>query len=524
MTSNVAKVKQTLSELTSDDFQKLCKQLVSRGSLKEGKYSTAEELLTVLTSSLGKEESYNVIDASLEEIGYLAEEQSTDDSGQRELQQLKSVFISRVSPLVLYQLLEYLDKADVLSARERRIFLNPYDLRREAAFLIDVVLDKSIDELRSLSIILHKSYPSFIEVLDMRTGGSSNIGIDISGQMELDKLRESEIIAPMSFSLFYQLLEALYEAHVLSDDERLAFLNASTETRRKAQSLIDRVLCKGPKASREMLFYLKERDPDLFQVFAGTRGTRGRRRNRGTRRRYDTGGSRISEGTSDIKFPIAFRHVFISQLSFSHLYQLLEKLDQANVLNDSERLIFLDPSMRRQNAESLIDCVLEKGPEASRKMLFFLSERDPTFLKFSVDAGQAELIELKPEFISRVCFSVLYQLLEDLYEADVLTAEERKIFLNPCDRIKKAESLIDLVINKGQRASHMMWVFLRERDINPFTGREADTSGTSSLSASAKYQSMLATSEGYPNIKSGQSARTETTCERTYFFIKSSVS
>lgn len=69
-------VTQTLSELTIPDFQKLCKELFSRGLLKEGTCSTAEELLTNLTSSRDKDEAYNVINASLEKLGYLVEKES----------------------------------------------------------------------------------------------------------------------------------------------------------------------------------------------------------------------------------------------------------------------------------------------------------------------------------------------------------------------------------------------------------------------------------------------------------------
>ncbi|XP_077434638.1 cilia- and flagella-associated protein 100 [Vanacampus margaritifer] len=65
-------------EVNADTTFQLRKQLVSRGSLKEGAYSTTEELLTGLTSSLGRDEVYDVIDALLEEIGHISKQRCTD--------------------------------------------------------------------------------------------------------------------------------------------------------------------------------------------------------------------------------------------------------------------------------------------------------------------------------------------------------------------------------------------------------------------------------------------------------------
>ncbi|XP_077387954.1 uncharacterized protein LOC144025607 isoform X2 [Festucalex cinctus] len=220
MSSSVAKVKQMLSELTSSDFQNLCKQLVSRGSLKEGKYSTAEELLTVLTSSLGREEAYKVIDASLEEIGYMAKQQSTDPviSGTSSTSDPSGGSASTSTIASTSGTSSYFSF--------RRWFENP------------IYFEQHLDQLMST---LEKQL--ILQELRQRPGFSADF---------------------MSRGVLFRLMEDLEEAHILTFDEKTLIITSNRDIRSMAFHLNHLVHLKGPEASKKMLSCLRCIDPPLY--------------------------------------------------------------------------------------------------------------------------------------------------------------------------------------------------------------------------------------------------------------------
>ncbi|XP_077427374.1 uncharacterized protein LOC144055341 [Vanacampus margaritifer] len=155
MAARVAKVTRTLSKLTSNDFQQLCKQLVSQASLKEGTCTTAEDLMTVLTSSLGRDEACEVINTSLEKIGYLEEKQSSDMIGDllpQERPAFKSEFMAQG---VLSRLMENLEFDHILSPGQQSMIIssNP-DIRSMVFHLNHLVRLKGPDASKRMLFYL----------------------------------------------------------------------------------------------------------------------------------------------------------------------------------------------------------------------------------------------------------------------------------------------------------------------------------------------------------------------------------
>lgn len=78
-----------------------------------------------------------------------------------------------------------------------------------------------------------------------------------------------------------------------------------------------------------------------------------------------------------------------------------------------------------------------------------------------------ELGNIRSEFVQRVSIPVIKGLLDDLWQQDLLNAEE-KDFVMGKGKIKTdmARSLIDMVIGKGETASKEMIDSMKKRD-NP---------------------------------------------------------
>ncbi|XP_019725575.1 uncharacterized protein LOC109515898 isoform X3 [Hippocampus comes] len=457
MATSGANVTQTLLELTSTHFQKLCQQLVSRGSLKEGTCSTAEELLTVLTSSLGKNEAYNLIKVSLEEIGNMEEKQSADDSAQRELRQLKPVFRTQAFLPHLRKLMRGLEEAQVLSFMEMHEIVkeNP-KMTQQAESLIALVLHKGPQESSKTLSLLKQINPTLFKAPEAGTSGTAST----SGtsrydpvQLELQQLWP-EFISRVSFSLLCDLLDDLDDDHVLSGRDRQWIMSQMSFMRQQAESLIDLLFHKGPETSRKTLFFLKQRHSALFKVQAGTSST------------SDTSGAGDYDSVQ-IEFQ-QLRPDFVKQVSFSLLYELLLELSKADVLSGTERRkILFAISRLRKEADFLIDLLLDKDPEASRKMLFFLKQRDPAFFKVPARThGQLlpqerlklrtleELPALRSDLMSQ---SVLFRLMNSLEVDHVLSSGEKSMIISSNPDIRSMVfHLNHVVLLKGSEASKKM--------------------------------------------------------------------
>ncbi|XP_077387349.1 uncharacterized protein LOC144025344 [Festucalex cinctus] len=355
----MAEVAQTLSELTCDEFQKLCKQLVSRGSLKEGKYSTTEELLTLLTSSLGKEEAHKVIDASLEEIGYRAKKQSTDKSARRELGELRPWFMSEAS----FLLVDYL--SDVfLDSRDRNRLeyrLSRSDRRERARCLIDQVIFKGEDASRKMLSFLRESKPFH----------------KVPGDTEQIRLRElePEFISWVSSSRLHELLRDLRVSHVLSPSEMQRILCEGPDIREQASSLIHLVSQKGPEESRKMLSFLTERDPPFFNVQAGTSGTSGT--SSASTDAFFSGESGFEQVVDKtlIESPVFRRPQYVSR---KLLFRLMNSLEEDHILSSEQRsMIMSSNSDIRSMAFHLNHLVDLKGQDARRMMTSHLRHLEP---------------------------------------------------------------------------------------------------------------------------------------------------
>ncbi|CAL8332870.1 unnamed protein product [Boreogadus saida] len=76
-----------------------------------------------------------------------------------------------------------------------------------------------------------------------------------------------------------------------------------------------------------------------------------------------------------------------------------------------------------------------------------------------------ELQRIRSEFVGRVSISVIKGLLDDLWQQHVFSAEEKDYMMEDCRiRADRARCLIDMVMAKGERASHIMIDSMRIRD------------------------------------------------------------
>ncbi|XP_054647499.1 uncharacterized protein LOC129189636 isoform X2 [Dunckerocampus dactyliophorus] len=406
----------TLSELTSEDFQKFCQLLESRGQLKKGTYSKPSEVVDVLTSSLGVSEALSLVEDSLSRF------KEKTPKEQVKLQHIRSRFITLASSSLLDHLLEALVKDGVLRPAERKEMLE-VPMEHRAQSLIDLVLNKGPNASSMMLFHLQLRETTLVEDLD-------------DDQMKLLQLgpRMTSSVSP---PFLYYILAKLEREHLLRPWERKYILKI-TDIRERSQSLINLIVCKGPRACRWMLFYLRMEYPTDFEV-----GERQKEKEQVELQRI--------------------RSRFITLASSSLLRQLLEALVKDGVLRPEEREEMLEvPSKHR--AQSLIDLVLNKGPNASSMMLFHLQLREPTLVEdLEGKKEQVELQHIRSRFITLASSSLLDHLLEALVKDGVLRPEERKEMLEvPMEH--RAQSLIDLVLNKGPNASRMMLFHLQLRE------------------------------------------------------------
>uniref|UniRef100_A0A3Q3Q1I1 CARD domain-containing protein n=1 Tax=Monopterus albus TaxID=43700 RepID=A0A3Q3Q1I1_MONAL len=75
----------------------------------------------------------------------------------------------------------------------------------------------------------------------------------------------------------------------------------------------------------------------------------------------------------------AMRRRLVAQMSRELISQLLDDLLEDGVLNDGEKDAVLEENKSTADrAHCLVDTVIKKGDEASRKMISHLQHRDPT--------------------------------------------------------------------------------------------------------------------------------------------------
>ncbi|XP_030211403.1 caspase-1-like, partial [Gadus morhua] len=76
-----------------------------------------------------------------------------------------------------------------------------------------------------------------------------------------------------------------------------------------------------------------------------------------------------------------------------------------------------------------------------------------------------ELRMIRSEFMKRVSDPVIKGLLDDLWQQKVFSTEEKdSVIEGQTTRTDRARCLIDMVIGKGERASHVMIDRMKKRD------------------------------------------------------------
>ncbi|XP_061898864.1 uncharacterized protein LOC133646933 isoform X5 [Entelurus aequoreus] len=402
-----------LSELTPEDFQKFCTTLRSRGLLKEGSYTEPSQVVEVLRSSLGVRETLASIQSSL---GRLLENISLEPS---DVPKKRPKERHELSSFDLHQLMDDLEKDQVLSPTEREHILKNPDLQERVQCLFALAKQKS-QEARGkvIRFVIQNKY----------------FHLQMHGDHRAKILHmKSRIVSDVSSSVLRQLLDDLVKEDVLSPIEAEK-ISKNRDHRQSARSLMNLFLQKGQEASRKMLLFLKLRDP----------------------RFDDSWGDHRAELKRILSWPGR-------GTSSARLHQLWDDLEKEDVLTPTERGEILKNPTRETILRSLIDLVVQKSQEATRKMLLFLRLRDPKFEE-TIGDHRAEILHMKSRIVSDVSSSVLRQLLNDLVKENVLIPiEAEEITKNP-DHRESARSLMNLFLQKGQEASRKMLLFLKLRD------------------------------------------------------------
>ncbi|XP_061898861.1 uncharacterized protein LOC133646933 isoform X2 [Entelurus aequoreus] len=339
----------------------------------------------------------------------------------------------------LHQLWDDLEKEDVLTPTERgEILKNP---TRETILrsLIDLVVQKSQEATRKMLLFLRLRDPKFEETI---------------GDHRAEILHmKSRIVSDVSSSVLRQLLNDLVKENVLIPIEAEE-ITKNPDHRESARSLMNLFLQKGQEASRKMLLFLKLRDP------------------------------RFDDNWCDHQ--AKFRYIQRSRISFYGLHQLLSYLEKEDVLTPTEREEISKNPTCETILRSLFELLVEKSEEASRKMLLFLELRNPE-LEENNDPENDDL-HMRYWFESDLSPSVPRQLLDDLVKENVLSPiEAEEISKNP-DHRESAQSLMNLVLQKGQEASRKMLLLVKLRDprhhricdnsMKPNWGMSSGSSGT----------------------------------------------
>ena len=77
-----------------------------------------------------------------------------------------------------------------------------------------------------------------------------------------------------------------------------------------------------------------------------------------------------------------------------------------------------------------------------------------------------ELQRIRSEFVKGVSEPVIKGLLDDLWQQKVFSSEEKDYVMAGSTKADQARRMIDMVIGKGERASHVMIDSMKKRDPN----------------------------------------------------------
>ncbi|KAJ3582936.1 hypothetical protein NHX12_000083 [Muraenolepis orangiensis] len=147
---------------------------------------------------------------------------------------------------------------------------------------------------------------------------------------------------------------------------------------------------------------------------------------------------------------------------------ILDDLWQKNVLSTEDKdSVTENQTSKVDRARCLIDMVMGKGDRASQMMVDSLMDRDGE-LWFSlglIPSPGMELSRIRADFVQKVSISVIKRLLDDLWQKNVLSTEDKdSVMENQTSKVDRARCLIDMVMGKGDRASQMMVDSLKDRD------------------------------------------------------------
>ncbi|XP_077434939.1 NACHT, LRR and PYD domains-containing protein 1a-like isoform X3 [Vanacampus margaritifer] len=272
MASSLHSVYQILSELSFDTFQKLCRQLVSQGSLKEGTYSTREELLTDLTSSLGEDEARKAIVASLRVIGDPIEGVQGSAEGFSGLSGITgaisafygkyakgfSIFspVDRGSGLVgkrisagLPSVSDFPFKITGSSAMGERGELGAAGLPSVSDFPFKITGSSAMGERGELGAAGHSSGQAAVEEVVDKEFTESPV------------LKRPQYV---SRKLLFRLMNSLEEDHIMSSVDRSTIMSSNSDIRSMAFHLNYLVNLKGQAARRRMTSHLRLLEPQLY--------------------------------------------------------------------------------------------------------------------------------------------------------------------------------------------------------------------------------------------------------------------
>ncbi|XP_030235970.1 uncharacterized protein LOC115560663 isoform X3 [Gadus morhua] len=183
------------------------------------------------------------------------------------------------------------------------------------------------------------------------------------------------------------------------------------------------------------------------------------------------------------------RSEFVTIVTTSVIKGLLNDLWQQHVFSTEETEYMMeDFTTSADMARCLIKMVIGKGERASHIMIDSMKKRDPdlcsTLGLISSPAGvghgddkmlvkpkeptflsRGELQRIRLEFVKRVTTSVIKGLLDDLLQQHVFSTEEKDYMMEDFStRADRARCLIDMVMTKGERASHIMIDGMKKRD------------------------------------------------------------
>ncbi|CAL8349510.1 unnamed protein product, partial [Arctogadus glacialis] len=265
----------------------------------------------------------------------------TPTSALIKLGRIRSKFVDMLSDNDFIDLLHNLRKLNVLNDEEKKTVEGKTTREDKARCLIDTVMGKGATASRLTVDYLTEGHPELCSTLDPT---------QISAQIKLGRIR-SELIDWLLHRDVIGLLYYLRKMDVLNDQE-MKTVEGMMTSKDRARCLIDTVMEKGERASRLMVDYLTERDPDLCRTLG------------------------LAPTSAWFKLGRMGSKLFC-MFSDHDVINLLHYLREMNMLNDEEEKTVEGKTNREDKARCLIDTVMEKGESASSLMVDYLTERHP---------------------------------------------------------------------------------------------------------------------------------------------------